>query len=208
MGEAHRHRRGESLTDAERTIDVKGRPASPEAPAPSRDAPPSAQDFARLFVSEAPRVLRVLRRLGVRDADVEDVAQEVFLVVHRRAAEFRGESSLRTWIYGIAVRSALGHRRRKHVRTSVELSVEPAIDADQPAAVERAQAREVLRGAIARLPEGPREVFVLYELEELSMRDVANALEVPLATAYTRLYAARSALRGMLDQLASEGAWP
>lgn len=167
-----------------------------------------AGEFARLFAVEGPRVLRVLRRLGVREADMEDVCQEVFIVVHRRAGEFRGASSVRTWIYGIALRCALGYRRRKHVRDGVVLVEEPAVPPEQPDELERVRARRVLQAALDKLAEGPRVVFVLYELEQLSMREVAHTLEVPLATAYSRLHAARAALRDEFARLQRSGAWP
>jgi RNA polymerase sigma-70 factor (ECF subfamily) len=167
-----------------------------------------AAAFARLFAAEAPRVLRVLRRLGVREADVEDVCQEVFVVVHRRAAEFRGDSALGTWVYGIALRCAAAHRRRKHVRDGVALVEEPAVAAEQQQALERTRARRVLQAALDKLDEGQREVFVLYELEQLAMREVAEALELPLPTAYSRLYAARAALQAEFARLARRGEWP
>ena len=69
-------------------------------------------DLAAIFREHAPYVWRVLRRMGVREADVEDVTQEVFVVVHRRLPEFEGRSAMRTWIYGICLRVASDHRRR------------------------------------------------------------------------------------------------
>lgn len=167
-----------------------------------------AREFARLFAAEAPRVIRVLRRLGVREADVEDACQEVFIVVHRRAAEFQGRSSLRTWIYGIALRCALAHRRRKHVRDGVTLAHEPAVPAEQQRELEQSRARRTLQAALDKLAEGARDVFVLYELEQLSMREVAEALEIPIATAYSRLYAARTELQAEFARLARKGDWP
>ena len=68
--------------------------------------PPRDEAFTGLFREHAPYVWRVLRRLGVAEADVEDACQEVFLVVHRRAESFDGTSSVKTWIYGICVRVA------------------------------------------------------------------------------------------------------
>ena len=76
-----------------------------------------ADTFAATYDEYARFVWRALVRLGVADRDVEDVVQEVFLVVHRRAAEFRQESTMRTWVYGIAVHVARNYRRtgtRRH----------------------------------------------------------------------------------------------
>ena len=63
-------------------------------------------DLAEIFRQYAPFAWRALRRLGVPDADVEDVCQEVFVVVHRKLGDFEGRSSLKTWIYGICPRTA------------------------------------------------------------------------------------------------------
>ena len=184
------------------------RGAGPEAAPPPVPHGPEPQQFARLFADQAPRVLRALRRLGVRESDVEDVCQEVFVVVHRRWHEFRGDSKRSTWVYGIAVRKALSHRRRKHVRD--EVALQPGhighSAPQQLRGLERAQAREALLSMLDQLDDRKREVFVLYELEQLPMKEIAVACEVPLHTAYSRLYAAREELRAQAKRiLAAEG---
>lgn len=154
-------------------------------------APPPA--FDDVFSTYAPLVWRAVRRLGPREADAEDLAQEVFLVVHRRLPEFEGRSKLSTWIYGICVRVASDHRRRAHVRRELPTAELP--DAGAPASqldtVARAEARARLDALLDRLDEDKRAVFVLYELEELPMAEVAAAVGAPLQTAYARLHAAR-----------------
>lgn len=154
---------------------------------------PSASRFTAIFREHAPHVWRALRRLGVREADVEDVAQEVFVVVHRKLPEFEGRSTLKTWIYGICVRTASDYRRRAHVRRErpTERLPDERHSAPQLKALEREQARALLDEALAALDEDKRAVFVLYEIEELDMPRVAEALGCPLQTAYSRLYAAR-----------------
>ena len=156
-------------------------------------APESTSSFAAVFREHAPYVWRVMRRLGVREADAEDLCQEVFVVVHRRLAEFEGRSSLRTWIYGIAIRVASDHRRRAHVRREqpTEEVPEERRSAPQIAELEREQARAMLDAALRELDEDKRAVFVLYEIEGLEMKDVAEAVGCPLQTAYSRLHAAR-----------------
>src|SRR4051812_1143348 len=81
--------------------------------------PLMAVTVAEVFREHAPFVWRALRRLGVREADVEDACQEVFVVVHRRLADFEGRSSVRTWVYGICVRVASDWRKRAHVRREI-----------------------------------------------------------------------------------------
>ncbi|MBA3464166.1 MAG: sigma-70 family RNA polymerase sigma factor [Deltaproteobacteria bacterium] len=149
--------------------------------------------FAEIYRDNAAFIWRALRRLGVRDADVEDVCQEVFLVVHRKLGEFAQRSSLRTWLYAIALRCASDHRRRAHVKREATSSapVDAPIEAPQPTHVADRQARAVLDEILDTLDEPKRVVFVLYELEELTMAEVAEAVGCPLQTAYSRLHAAR-----------------
>jgi len=179
--------------------------ATPGALPATAPGGPDAQQFARLFAEQAPRVLRVLRRLGVPDGDLDDLCQEVFVVVHQRWHEFRGESSWQTWVYGIAVRKAMGHRRRKHVRDEVALHDGHLGQSapEQQRDIERAQARAALHAMLAALDDRKREVFVLYELEQLGMKEVAAICQVPLHTAYSRLYAARQELTAMARRIAA-----
>lgn len=152
-------------------------------------------DFPRIFSEHAPFVLRVLRHLGVPGSDVQDQAQEVFVVVHRGLSGFDGRSSLRTWIYGICLRVASNHRRKAYVRRERAVAEPPeAIDPTAQAAIEHGQRWPALQRLLDTLDADKREVFVLYELEELSMREVAEACGCPLQTAYSRLHAARRLL--------------
>ncbi|MEY4544506.1 MAG: hypothetical protein RL685_701 [Pseudomonadota bacterium] len=154
-----------------------------------------AADFSRIFSEHAPFVLRVLRHLGVPGSDVQDQAQEVFVGVHRGLAGFDGRSSLRTWIYGICVRVASNHRRKAYVRRERAVAEPPeAIDPVAQQAMEHGQRWPALQRLLDTLDADKREVFVLYELEELSMREVAEACGCPLQTAYSRLHAARRLL--------------
>jgi RNA polymerase sigma-70 factor, ECF subfamily len=158
--------------------------------------------FAAVFREHAPYVWRVLRRLGVREADTEDMCQEVFVVVHRKLPEFEGRSSLQTWIYGICVRVASDHRRRAHVRREQPTDAVPEErrSAPQLHELEREQARAMLDQALALLDDDKRAVFVLYEIEELEMKLVAEAVGCPLQTAYSRLHAARKKVAEAIER--------
>jgi RNA polymerase sigma-70 factor (ECF subfamily) len=114
---------------------------------------------------------------------------------------------LRTWVYGIAVRKALSHRRGKLARNSVALgdASAPSVGAEQASDLARSETRDALLRALERLGEGKREVFVLYELEELPMREVAALLAAPLHTCYARLYAARNELAALLRRAGHDG---
>jgi RNA polymerase sigma-70 factor (ECF subfamily) len=157
-------------------------------------------DFAQIFNGYAGYVLGLLRRLGVRAADAQDVAQEVFVVVHRRLPAFEGRSTLKTWICGIAANLAANYRRRAYLRRE-ELSLDAADFGEMPRDSWSAQRdRSALLRALDALDAKQREIFVLHEVEELGMADVVAIVGCPLFTGYTRLRAARKALRTLLRE--------
>jgi RNA polymerase sigma-70 factor (ECF subfamily) len=153
-------------------------------------------DFDSVFTDASPYVWRVLGRLGVARADVGDVCQEVFLVVHRRLRDYDGRVPVRSWIYGICVRTASDYRRRAYRRNErlFRQPPEPSVPASQHRQAELDEACAKLQQVLGTLDASKREVFVLYELEELSMNEIAQALDCPLQTAYSRLHAARKAV--------------
>lgn len=162
-------------------------------PARKRYERGSAPDFSAIFDEYAPFVLRVVRHLGVASGDVQDQCQEVFVAVFQGISSFEGRSSLRTWIYGICLRVASNYRRRAYVRREKAVP-EPPDRADPTDLIERSANRAALQGLLDTLDDDKREVFVLYELEELSMKEVAEICGCPLQTAYSRLRAARRTL--------------
>jgi RNA polymerase sigma-70 factor (ECF subfamily) len=172
------------------------------------DTAARALDFEEVFRDMAPYVLRVLPRMGVRPADVDDVAQEVFLAVHKGLASFEGRSQLRTWIYGICMRTCSNYRRRAHRRHEqiTDAPVQSSSAAEGPE--RRAQTQQAL-GALDRaldaLPDAQRSVFVLFEIEGLDMTEIARAMACSKFTAYARLYAARQRVTSALQALMPEG---
>ncbi|MFT3921850.1 MAG: sigma-70 family RNA polymerase sigma factor [Myxococcales bacterium] len=164
------------------------------------------EHFPQLFRTHAPFVWRVLRRYGVREQDLEDACQEVFLVVHRRQGDFEGRSSLRTWLYGIARKVASGSRRTMRPTASAEaLEFEsnlPVSESDPEADLDRNRTLLWLNTALGEIDEDQREVFVLYELEYLTMAEVAEAVGCNETTALYRLEAARDKLRRALKRRA------
>lgn len=155
-------------------------------------------ETARLFQAHSQEVWRFLKYLGVREHDLPDACQEVFLVAHRKLPEFRGESAPRTWLYGISLRVAKTWRRRRSMvpLNDDERSVGPSQEQER----ERRDTQELLCWALDRISELQREVFVLHEIEELPMHQVAKRLECSLFTAYSRLRLARRSLRNALAQ--------
>lgn len=159
-------------------------------------------DLGEIYRENVDYVWRVLAHLGVQPADVGDVTHDVFLTVKRRLSSFEGRSTLRTWIYGICIRTVSDYRGRAFRRREIshgEMPDQP-LTAEQPQATEDGELRSKLLALLAALKSEQREVFVLYEIEELSMREVAQAVGCPLQTAYSRLHAARDTLKSKLTQ--------
>jgi RNA polymerase sigma-70 factor (ECF subfamily) len=156
-------------------------------------------DFRQVYDDNVAFVWRSLRRLGVRDASLKDAVQDVFLVVHRRLGAFEDRAQVRTWLFRICMRTAKDQRRRAHTRhevlddASLDLQVAPG-----KSAVETVEAHENLAlfdAAVERLQLEQRAVFILFELEEMTGERIAECLQIPLGTVYSRLRLGREAFR-------------
>lgn len=147
-------------------------------------------------------VWRNLRRLGVAETALRDAAQDVFVVVHRRIAEFEGRSPLKSWLYSIVTRVARDHRRgvrRKHLGQTEE--ADTVVDEREPGpqrSAERNQDLRVLLELLNQLDDDKREAFILSDLEEMSAPEIAAAVGANLNTVYSRIRAARLELRAAL----------
>jgi RNA polymerase sigma-70 factor, ECF subfamily len=163
-----------------------------------------------VFDEHARYIWRTFRHLGMPEADVPDLCQEVFVVVHRKLSDFEGRSSLKTWLYGICVRVASDHRRRAHVRNE-RAQADPAehlAAAGELRPDARAETRAELQALLDTLDEDKRTVLVLYELEGLTMKEVADVVGCPLQTAYSRLHAARERVLEALTASRERGSEP
>jgi RNA polymerase sigma-70 factor (ECF subfamily) len=157
--------------------------------------------FEGVYAEYVGFVWRCLRTLGVPEASIDDAAQDVFVVVHRRLEDFRGESSLRTWLYGI-VRNVAANQRRSRRRKGGAEPLDAELPSDCPPPDERAQAQQALsfvQAFAAQLDDKKRDLFVLALVEELSIPEVASILNIPLNTAYTRLRSVRQAFHLALE---------
>lgn len=147
-------------------------------------------------------VWALLGRLGVPEASLEDVTQEVFLVLHRRRSEFREDSSVRTWLHGIALHTARRHRAKLDRRQRRSAEIEPGEPPPTPETeVAQRLALRRLDHLLGQLGDEQREVFVLTEIAELRAPEIAELLGVKLNTVYSRLRLARQHLRHALDSL-------
>lgn len=173
----------------------------PALPSCALAAEPDRADIANsqrvstreLFTAHAGFVLRLVRHLGVNPSDAEDVTQEVFMIAHARLSLLRSDANARNWLFGIARRLAANHVRKAKRRRNVPITDDDAVEQGTPATqLQVTRDRKLLLEALDQLAEAKREVFVLFELENLPMQEVADMLRCPLHTAYSRLYAART----------------
>ena len=155
---------------------------------------PGAVDFRQVYRDEAPYVFRVVRRLGVREAELEDLAHDVFVAAYRGWEKLDAARPVRPWLFGIAYRVMLDHHRKAATHAEVPTAAVPerADERRSPAdEAARSQGLTLAAKIIAGLELERRAVFVMHELEELPMPQIADALDVPLNTAYSRLRLAR-----------------
>ncbi len=141
-----------------------------------------------------------LRRMGVSPQEVDDACQDVFLQVFRSLSSFRGDASLNTWLYRVCLTQASRRRRRSKAFEVIRglLSLEKRADRVGPAEVSDTALQTRLQAALACLGDGERAVFVLYELEAVSGRQIAEVLRCPEATIWRRLHYARRKVRAAL----------
>jgi RNA polymerase sigma-70 factor (ECF subfamily) len=169
------------------------------------------------------RLFRIARAVVRDEAEAEDVLQEAYTRAFGAIGDFRGEAGVATWLTRIVLNEAHGRLRRRKVTVELdELEVAPgraqllefpgvARSEDPEADAARAQIRRVLERAVDALPEPFRLVFILREVEELSVEETARHLGLKVETVKTRLHRARRRLREALDaQLADVmvGAYP
>ena len=190
---------------------MSSRSLSPRVTDPANDPPSITIDgkaaegeFRKLFEANVTLVWRSLLALGVGSADVGDASQQVFVVLHSKLARWNREGSLRAFMYGICLRVAsdyrrLAHRRRERLFADVPDAASSETTPEENAASQ--QERRLLDAALQKLTPAQREVFILFEIEELDMTEVAQAIGCPLITAYSRLRAARKAMGAKLGGL-------
>jgi RNA polymerase sigma-70 factor (ECF subfamily) len=176
-------------------------------PSRARDRPvvdaPNDGSFRSVFDREFDYVWASLRRLGVRDSDLEDVAQDVFVRVHRHFHEHDRSRPIRPWLFAFAARCASEWRRQARRRPEVlgtwgePTASTPSADATVATSEDMAL---VLR-ALQCVEVERREVFILYEFDEFPMKEIARSLGIPLFTGYSRLRLARKEFAAAVRQL-------
>ena len=170
-----------------------GKPAEASRPAPI---------FAQLFRDEHDFVWRCCRRLGFHEHEADDLTQDVFLVVHRRLADFDSDRSIRAWLYGIAKRVGRDYRRGndRRARRLALVSVTPPSSPDLDSDLAKRRAEALVNRFLDTCDEVTREIFVLAQLEGFRGAEVAAALDLNLNTVYSKLRRGRKRFEKFLTQ--------
>ena len=164
----------------------------------------SARDrFEAVFEAEFSYVWTSLRRLGVYERDAEDVAHELFMEVFRRFASYDEARPIRPWLFAFAFRFASDYRRLSRHRVEVlaeHEAEEPFPRADDVLIAKDAQ--RMILAALEKIDVDRRAVFILHELDECPMSEIAKTLSLPVNTAYSRLRLARAEFQQAIGRLA------
>jgi RNA polymerase sigma-70 factor (ECF subfamily) len=159
------------------------------------------QAFRELVDRYKGLVFAVVARSAGDAARVEDLAQEVFLRIHRGLPYFRGDAKLTTWIYRIVLN--LLSREAERRRGSREVALDPDIAAHEPRSLDRSmrdlELRDRLEKALARLPANYRLLVAGHYLQDVKYEDLAEALDIPVGTVKTHLHRAKKQLRALLE---------
>jgi RNA polymerase sigma-70 factor (ECF subfamily) len=144
--------------------------------------------------------------MGIGAHDLEDLTHEVFMTVHRRLSDYDSNRPLRPWLFGIAYRIATRYRALARHQRETRGDLHEAVD-EKPAVDEQLadhQARQLFARALEALDLDQRAIFLMHDVEECSMPEIAEALSIPLNTAYSRLRLARERLKTEVARLRGE----
>jgi len=153
--------------------------------------------FAELYRRYGDGVFHVAQRVLHDEQDATDALQETFLTAFRRISTYRGDGSLKAWLYQVAVRASLRILRQRKAAVSLDDEAAPPATDDSPPPADR-DFRDAVQNEIQDLPERARLVFVLYTAEDMSHAEIATALDVSVGTSKSQLNYARSLLRQRL----------
>ena len=174
-----------------------------------------ADAFGELVRRWERRIFALAYGMLGREEDARDATQETFIAAFRNLRGFRGEAKVSSWLHRIAVNQCITRQRRAKVRSESALEDEVEKNAGSFAApttyspagvVERSQVTQAVRRAVNSLPVELRQVIVMKEFEELTFKEIAEALDLPLSTVKSRLYTALKQLQMRLQKFTSEAA--
>jgi RNA polymerase sigma-70 factor (ECF subfamily) len=166
-------------------------PVGPEA------APATVPPFQAVYARYFDFVWASARRLGVDSSAIDDVVQEILIAIHGNLHTLHRHDALKSWGYSVTRRTLSNHHRAERARGGKTTTVvDDQLESHQPTPYEVTQKNSellLLANLLAELDEPKRELFVLVEIEEMTVPEVADALDIPVNTAYSRLRAARLA---------------
>jgi RNA polymerase sigma-70 factor (ECF subfamily) len=155
--------------------------------------------FETLYIQHAAVIYSLASRMAGSPDEGEDLLQEIFLQAYRKLGSFKGDASIGTWLYRLAVNHCLDFVRSRRAKMG---RITDTLDADgafEPIAQrETPLARIDLERAIERLPEGCREAFVLHDVEGFDHKEVARLLGIAEGTSKSQVFKARMKLRELL----------
>jgi len=183
----------------------------------SASLPAAPLDFDSVYDEHFAFVWRSARRLGIAPSALDDVVQDVFVVVHRRLPDFEGKASAKSWLFGIVlhvVRDARRTLRRKPAHLGgvgrSNDDVADVVDTDGSSPHDSAAKREavqMLHAMLEAMPDDQREVFILSELEQMSVPEIALAVGANANTVYSRLRAARAEFERAVTRARAGDEW-
>lgn len=172
---------------------------SPPPPGVSAD-----EECLAAFQNELDYVFRTLRRLGIAQSELEDLAQEVFMALRGAWVEYDKNRPLRPYLFGIAFRLACTHQRKRRREVSFGMVEVSDVGPGPDDALHKKQARALLLAALERVPLRRRAVLIMHDIDDVPVGEVAAALGVPLFTAYSRLRKARTELETAVRRMFKE----
>lgn len=165
-----------------------------------RESPRAALDLEGLYREHGPEMSRWVKRLWGR-YDAEDVLHEVLLVVQRRLPEFRGDSALKTWLYGLTLRVVIDRRRKERWRRLLFRRAVPVLQQERGPVetplhgAEREQAAAIVYRILDELSERDRALIIMFELEGLPIEQIQYVLSLSESNAWVSLHRARARFR-------------
>ena len=162
-----------------------------------------AVDIGEAYQKHAPFIARVIEKLTGSGPHVDDILQDTFIIAYKKREKFEGRSALRTWLYGIAKNRCMHHRRglARFLNFKEKLESTPVAPSQSPhKSLEVSRELHLVESVITSMTFKQREVFVLYELEEMEGPQIADLLGIPIGTVWTRLHKARQVFQARLEK--------
>jgi RNA polymerase sigma-70 factor, ECF subfamily len=161
--------------------------------------------FDRIYADHCAYVCRSLRRLGVAERDLEDVAQEAFLAIHKHLGSYDPSRPIKPWLFGFAYHTAANYRRGvRRKPQNVEAAPSERHETTPEDELVASERRQLLRRALAEVDVEHRAVLILVDLDDVEPKAVAEALDLPIATVYSRVRNGRIKLKEAIELIRAE----